>query len=77
MIEGMHYLCICVGCLWFQEKPYIDATPDAVVGCACCGDGLLEIKPGGGLSRIQVNYICSAGLPPIFKVCAAPMPHEY
>jgi hypothetical protein len=55
MNEGMHYLCICVGCLWFQEKPYIDATPDAVVGCACCGDGLLEIKWPQNIAHLDPN----------------------
>lgn len=27
-----------------KETPYLAASPDAVVACSCCGEGLLEIK---------------------------------
>ena len=26
------------------KYPYIGASPDGVVSCMCCGDGLLKIK---------------------------------
>ena len=27
-----------------QEQPFLEATPDALIHCDCCGDGCLEIK---------------------------------
>ena len=32
------------GILVSTEYPFIAATPDGVVSCKCCGEGLLEIK---------------------------------
>ena len=28
----------------FKDKPYISASPDLLVKCQCCGEGLCEIK---------------------------------
>ena len=27
-----------------QERPYIGASPDAIVTCDCCGQGAVEVK---------------------------------
>ena len=27
-----------------QDKPYIGASPDGLMSCSCCGEGLLEMK---------------------------------
>ena len=27
-----------------QEQPFLEATPDALIHCDCCGDGCLEVK---------------------------------
>ena len=27
-----------------MEHPYLGATPDCIVWCNCCGEGILEIK---------------------------------
>ena len=32
------------GLFILQDKPYIGASPDGLVSCSCCGEGLLEIK---------------------------------
>lgn len=26
------------------DNPYIGASPDGVVSCACCGDGMVSLK---------------------------------
>ena len=27
-----------------QESPFLDASPDGLVDCTCCGRGVLEVK---------------------------------
>ena len=27
-----------------MERPYIGASPDAIVSCECCGKGVVEVK---------------------------------
>lgn len=32
------------GLFLMQKKYFVGASPDAVVSCSCCGEGILEIK---------------------------------
>jgi len=41
------------------SKPYIGATPDMVVSCECCGEGLLEVK----CPLTSAHQIPTAGCP--------------
>lgn len=46
LYENKHEKFNISNCGFFisKEIPFIGATPDAVVSCSCCGDGLAEIK---------------------------------
>ena len=46
MMEADHidFSILCSG-LWLNtDYPHLGATPDALVSCSCCGEGLLEVK---------------------------------
>ncbi|XP_070562483.1 uncharacterized protein [Ptychodera flava] len=45
-----------------KQKPYLGASPDLIVGCECCGTGLLECKCPYSIrhecpSEFNVNYL--------------------
>ncbi|KAG1925574.1 hypothetical protein F2P79_025443 [Pimephales promelas] len=46
------------------SRPYLGASPDALVSCSCCGDGILEIKcphcakDTGVLSATEKKHFC-------------------
>ena len=39
-----NFIVTQVGLLIDLEKPFIGATPDGLVKCSCCGEGVLEVK---------------------------------
>ena len=41
-----------------QEEPFLEAIPDALIHCDCCGDGCLEIKcPLTGREKFVVELL--------------------
>lgn len=46
------------------SRPYLGASPDALLSCSCCGDGILEIKcphcakDTGVLSATEKKHFC-------------------
>ena len=55
---GQHtdFTCTEAGLHLSKDHPFVGASPDGLVSCSCCGDGLLEIK-------CPFNY-CGKELPP-------------
>ncbi|XP_060594190.1 uncharacterized protein LOC132748587 [Ruditapes philippinarum] len=54
--------------LWINPKyPFIGASPDGLVSCDCCGEGVVEIKcpycaKGKKLSEAKLNYLSEGKL---------------
>ena len=42
--EHSKFDCFCGGLIISEEFPFIAATPDGISRCACCGEGVVEIK---------------------------------
>ncbi|KAH7958673.1 hypothetical protein HPB49_004137 [Dermacentor silvarum] len=40
----VNFKCVVSGLQISQEQPFLAATPDGLISCTCCGDGVLEIK---------------------------------
>ena len=46
MMKQSHenFTCVKSGLVIHQALPYIAATPDSVISCDCCGEGIVEVK---------------------------------
>ena len=48
--------------LWVCESyPFLGASPDAMVSCTCCGEGILEIKCPYSLREASIKESCGKG----------------
>lgn len=48
--------------LWVSpNKPWLAASPDGLISCKCCGDGLLEIKCTSKHWEVEIHDIASRG----------------
>ena len=51
---GHHHVKIdACGLFVLAETPYIGASPDSLVTCSCCGNGLVEIKCPSSISHLK------------------------
>ena len=54
----INFQCQESGLFGSQAYPYLRASPDGVITCNCCGEGILEIKcPWTSRERIISEYI--------------------
>ena len=56
------------GLFIYKEAPFLSASPDMLVSCSCCGDGLLEVKcPLVGKCDTCHNF-CVCNLPRYLEI---------
>ncbi|XP_050404746.2 uncharacterized protein LOC126820664 [Patella vulgata] len=76
--SGHSNFCVLnVGLIVLQDKPQYGASPDGIVSCSCCQDGLVEIKCPMSIahtcpSESNLPYLVNIG-----ELCSLKKTHKY